>query len=194
MKNERNINVILTPYIVVDTKALTEYTSIVKSMLKTKKFVILVPLSVLSELDELKKNNDQYGEQVRNVIKWLEQEFTKGNRFLRSQRQNEMLCLPMIKVPKKLGKIYIFNHIFYKIEKFTPTDREAGTFFQIASFCNYIVTKNSHECDISNMITLLTGDVLTEQKSEGFSYKGILEAIPVEHEQIISFYSKYKKK
>lgn len=105
MKNQKNTNVILTPYIVVDTKALTEFTAIVKSLLKTKKFVILVPLSVLSELDDLKKHNEQPGEQARNVIKWLEQEFTKGNRFLRSQRQNEILPLSLIKVPKKLGEL-----------------------------------------------------------------------------------------
>lgn len=44
------------------------------------------------------------------------------------------------------------------------------------------------------MITLLTGDTLSEQRFDGFSYIGILEAIPVKYEQIISFYSKYTKK
>lgn len=73
------------------------------------------------------------------------------------------------------------------------TDREAGTFFQIVNFCNYIVT-NNQERDSSDMITFLTGDILTERKSDGFSYQGILDAIPVKHEQIINFYSKYKKK
>lgn len=110
MKNQKNTSLVFTPYLVVDTKALTEFTAIIKSMLKTKKFVILVPLSVLTELDELKKKNDQHGEQVRIVIKWLEQEFTKGNRFLRSQRQNEVLSLPTIKVPKKLGKIKVVHY------------------------------------------------------------------------------------
>lgn len=192
MKNQKNTNVILTPYIVVDTKALTEFTAIVKNLSKTKKFVILVPLSVLSELDELKKNS----EQVRNVIKWLEQEFTKGNRFLRSQRQNETLALSLIKVPKKLGKFCKLTfkcHIFNI--KLIFIDRESGTFFQIVNFCNYIVT-NNQEHDSSNMITFLTGDTLTERKSSdnGFSFQGILDAIPVKHEQIINFYSKYKKK
>lgn len=110
MKNQKNSNLVFTPYLVVDTKALTEFTTIIKSMLKTKKFVILVPLSVLTELDELKKNNDQHGEKVRIVIKWLEQEFIKGNRFLRSQRQNEVLSLPIIKVPKKLGKLKVVEY------------------------------------------------------------------------------------
>uniref|UniRef100_A0A336LTY4 CSON015414 protein n=1 Tax=Culicoides sonorensis TaxID=179676 RepID=A0A336LTY4_CULSO len=170
MKVEKNTNVILTPYIVVDIKALTEYTAIVKNLSKSKKFVILVPLGVLSELDELKKSS----EKARNVIKWLEQEFTKGNRFIRSQRQHEALPLSMIQIPKKL-------------------DRESNTFFQIVKFCNYIVT-NNQEKDSTDMITFLTGDNMAEKKSEGFSFQGILDLIPVKYEQIINFYSKYKKK
>lgn len=56
--------------------------------------------SVLSDLDELKKHSDG----ARNAIKWLEFEFSKGNRFLRSQKNHEMLPMPLIKVPKKMGK------------------------------------------------------------------------------------------
>jgi hypothetical protein len=57
-------------------------------------------IAVLSELDELKKTS----EGVRNAIKWLECEFKKGNRFLRSQRNNETMPLPLIKIKKKLGE------------------------------------------------------------------------------------------
>lgn len=99
MKKEKTTNVILTPYIVVDTKALSEYTHVVKNLAKIKKFIILIPLAVFSELDELKKHS----ENARNVIKWLEQEFIKGNRFLRSQRANENLALSLVKLPKKMG-------------------------------------------------------------------------------------------
>lgn len=44
------------------------------------------------------------------------------------------------------------------------------------------------------MITLLTGINLAEQKFDGFSCVGLLDAISVKHEQIIHFYSEYKKK
>lgn len=55
--------------------------------------------AVLSELDELKKNSDR----ARNVIRWLEQEFRRGNRHMRSQRDNESQSLSFLKIPKKLG-------------------------------------------------------------------------------------------
>lgn len=93
-------NVVLTPYIVVDTKALVDFTSIIKNLVRSKKFVILVPTAVLCELDDLKKLSDG----ARNAIKWLEQEFTVGNRFLRSQRTHESLPLTLVKMPKKLSK------------------------------------------------------------------------------------------
>lgn len=57
-------------------------------------------ISVLAELDELKKTSDN----VRNTIRWLEREFTNGSRFIRLQRNNETKPLTLIKVPKKLGK------------------------------------------------------------------------------------------
>lgn len=59
---------------------------------------------VLSDLDELKKQS----EGARNAIKYLEGEFKKGNRFLRSQRSMETLPLPYkLKVPKKLGELFL---------------------------------------------------------------------------------------
>jgi protein SMG5 len=122
---QKPMSVQLTPYIVLDTKCLSDYTPIVKNLVKTKAFVILIPkagnfiarfsckcldikgnckfLPVLSELDDLKKSSDG----VRNAIKWLELEFKKGNRFLRSQRNNETLVLPLIKIKKKMGKLSV---------------------------------------------------------------------------------------
>jgi protein SMG5 len=123
---QKPMSVQLTPYIVLDTKCLSDYTSIVKNLVKTKAFVILIPkagklppqdviliktndelncLSVLSELDDLKKSS----EGVRTAIKWLEMEFKKGNRFLRSQRNNETLVLPLIKIKKKMGELLLSN-------------------------------------------------------------------------------------
>lgn len=115
---------ILTPYLVVDTKALTNHLAIVKNLVKAKKFVVLIPkagklykrfiytfilfikkkqfllIQVLTDLDELKKTS----EYARNSIRWLEREFTKGSRFIRLQRKDESKALSLIKIPKKLGK------------------------------------------------------------------------------------------
>uniref|UniRef100_A0A182S8Y4 PINc domain-containing protein n=1 Tax=Anopheles maculatus TaxID=74869 RepID=A0A182S8Y4_9DIPT len=168
--NKRAGNIILTPYLVLDSKCLTEYTSIVKNLIKTKKFVVLIPGAVLGDLDELKKHS----EGARNAIKWLEIEFSKGNRFLRAQKNHETLPMPLVKIPKKL-------------------DREGAVFNQIVQFCNHIVT-NQADND-NDIITYLSGDSLQEKKlCNGSSYIGILEAIPVKFEQIVTFYSSYKRK
>lgn len=58
------------------------------------------PITVLSDLDNLKKSK----EGARDAIKWLESEFKKGNRFMRTQRESENLSLPLLKFPTKLGK------------------------------------------------------------------------------------------
>lgn len=55
---------------------------------------------VLNELDELKKRS----ENVRHVIRWLEQEFKHGNRHLRAQRDNESQPLSLLKISRKMGK------------------------------------------------------------------------------------------
>ncbi|XP_059619168.1 nonsense-mediated mRNA decay factor SMG5 [Phlebotomus argentipes] len=161
----------LTPYLMMDSKSLTEFQATVKSLVKARKFVVLIPNAVLSELDELKKHSDG----ARNVIRWLEHEFSKGNRFLRSQRDHEIRPLPLLKIPKKI-------------------DREASVFLQIAQFCNYIVTNQMNPDGSTDVVTLLTGENLMEKKCPHFSFYGILNSIPVKFDQIQGFYAKYRKK
>ncbi|XP_055639416.1 nonsense-mediated mRNA decay factor SMG5 [Toxorhynchites rutilus septentrionalis] len=169
-KVRRVVNITLTPYLMLDSKCLTEYTSIVKNLVKTKKFVILIPTAVLSDLDELKKHSDG----ARNAIKWLEFEFSKGNRFLRSQKNHEMLPMPLIRIPKKM-------------------DRGTSVFHQIVQFCNHIVSNHADK-DCTDIITYLHGDSLQDKKLHNSSFIGILEAIPVKFEHIVTFYSSYKRK
>lgn len=125
--------------------------------------------SVFSELDELKK----YTEGARNAIRWLEHEFKRGNRHIRSQRDDETLELPMIKLPKKL-------------------DRESSSFLQIVQFCHHIVAANKSPSN--DLITLLTGESLIEKKCNNFSFTGITESIGVKTEMVSTFYAKLKKK
>ncbi|KAL9874816.1 smg5 nonsense mediated mRNA decay factor isoform 2-T2 [Glossina fuscipes fuscipes] len=169
------LSIVMTPFLVVDAKALTEYNGIVKNLLKSKKFIVLIPNAVFNELDDLKKRS----ENARNVIRWLEQEFKHGNRHMRAQRDNENLTFSLIKIPRKL-------------------DREASVFLQIAQFCNHLVANhsdpnasNEFQC---NVVTYLSGDYLHEKNrhQNNFSFTGILDAIPVRHDQIANFYAKFK--
>ncbi|XP_013114587.2 nonsense-mediated mRNA decay factor SMG5 [Stomoxys calcitrans] len=168
------MNMIMTPFLVVDAKALTEYNGIVKNLVKSRKFIVLIPNAVFNELDELKKRS----ENARNVIRWLEQEFKHGNRHLRAQRDNENLTLSLIKIPRKL-------------------DRDGSVFLQIAQFCNHLVANHSDPNATefqSNVVTYLSGDSLHEKQrnQNNFSFTGILDSIPVRHDQIANFYAKFK--
>ncbi|XP_075150462.1 smg5 nonsense mediated mRNA decay factor [Haematobia irritans] len=168
------MNMIMTPFLVVDAKALTEYNGIVKNLVKSRKFIVLIPNAVFNELDELKKRS----ENARNVIRWLEQEFKHGNRHMRAQRDNENLTLSLIKIPRKL-------------------DRDGSVFLQIAQFCNHLVANHSDPNATefqSNVVTYLSGDSLHEKQrnQNNFSFTGILDSIPVRHDQIANFYAKFK--
>ncbi|KAM8715209.1 hypothetical protein ACLKA7_002282 [Drosophila subpalustris] len=167
-------HVVMSPFVVVDAKALTEYNGIVKSLVRTKKCIVLIPNAVLNELDELKKRS----ENVRHVIRWLEQEFKHGNRHLRAQRDNESQPLSLLKISRKM-------------------DRDASVFLQIAQFCNHLVANHAdpHVSELQkNVVTYLSGDNLHEKnrQQQNFSYTGILDSIPVRYAQIQSFYAKFK--
>ncbi|XP_017037332.1 nonsense-mediated mRNA decay factor SMG5 isoform X1 [Drosophila kikkawai] len=167
-------HLVMSPFVVVDSKALTEYNGIVKSLVRTKKCIVLIPNAVLNELDDLKKRS----ENVRHVIRWLEQEFKHGNRHLRAQRDNESQPLSLLKISRKM-------------------DRDASVFLQIAQFCNHLVANHAdpHVSEVQkNVVTYLSGDNLHEKnrQQQNFSYTGILDSIPVRHAQIQSFYAKFK--
>lgn len=164
-------------------------------------------VTVLADMDELKKTS----EQARNSIRWLEREFTKGSRFIRLQRNNETKPLSLIKVPKKLGNsIQAQFESRIQINEFASvfSDREAATFVHIAQFCNFMNENHSTNATNTdnvaentmktsgrpNVVTLLTGDRLSEKKSSNFSFTGIMNAMSINFDQIGSFYGKYKKK
>lgn len=85
-------------------------------------------------------------------------------------------------------------------------DRDASTFMQIAQFCHYMnenhgMKNGSDRNDGTmasdtrpNVVTILTGDKLTDRKDSNLSYTGILNAATINFEQITEFYAKYKKK
>ncbi|KAL7040285.1 hypothetical protein ACKWTF_000340 [Chironomus riparius] len=171
------VNTNLTPYLMLDTKSLSEYLYVVKNLVKTKKFVVLIPKAVLQDLDGIKKTK----EGARNAIKWLESEFQKGNRFMRTQRESEFLQMPLLKVPSKL-------------------ERDDAVFMNIVPFVNFIVS--NHSADSGSdlpVLTLLTGDNLDSDRKKYndtpscINRAGILQSIPVKYDQIVRFYSKYKK-
>jgi len=56
--------------------------------------------TVLTQLDEFKRESGN----ARETIRWLESQFQRGNRHLRSQKAQEKRHLGLIKYPKKKEK------------------------------------------------------------------------------------------
>lgn len=75
------------------------------------------------------------------------------------------------------------------------TDYDTKIFMQIVQFCNYLVSRHSSESEPSTeVVTYLYGNNLDDKAINDFSFSGILEKIPVKSDQIVSFYSRYKRR
>lgn len=76
-------------------------------------------------------------------------------------------------------------------------DREASVFLQIAQFCNHLVANHTDPSAPEyqqSVVTYLSGDNLHEKQrnQNNFSFTGLLDSIPVRHDQIANFYAKLK--
>jgi len=80
-----------TPYIVLDCTALTANLHMVKRVVNSHLFLVIVPDVVVHELDAVKKMNRV----AREAIRWLERELGRGNRSMRAQRSEEMMKMEM---------------------------------------------------------------------------------------------------
>lgn len=173
---------VATPFLVVDALALADYSHLIKRLIKSQRFVVLVPSAALSDLDAMKKTSDG----ARQAIRWLETEIGRGSRYMRMQRSYEQQPIPLLKLPRRL-------------------ERDDYNFVQIAQFCNYMQASHvDDQLDGStdgSVVTLLTGADLAQREaasatvSAPLSYTGVLLAIaPVHWEPIAAFYAKHTKK
>ncbi|CAG5099472.1 Similar to SMG5: Protein SMG5 (Homo sapiens) [Cotesia congregata] len=112
----------------------------------------------------------------REATRWLENQLQKGSRFLRAQRPQERLALPLIKGPR-------------------PKDKEAWLFFQIIECCHYLTQQNKVGLSSDNeapVVTLLTGISTEERKLSNFCPDGLAKSAGVNFEHIESFHTKWK--
>jgi len=111
---------------------------------------------VVSALDEVKRVSAQ----AREATRWLENQFRCGSRFLRAQRPNERLALPLIKGPR-------------------PKDKEARLFFQIIECCHFLTQQAkvgfTGDGD-APVVTLLTGCDPNDRKTLTFSPDGLAKS------------------
>lgn len=158
----------LPPYLVPDTEVFLNHPSLLKQLIGSKKFIVLIPSIVVSGLDEFKGTSGR----VRDTIRWLENQLRTGHRSVRLQRSNEALPVPFIKYPKK-------------------KDKEAWVFLQIVECCNYVCSQSTGEKN-PELVTLLTGSKTYLNGQGGFSHIGVAKSAGINVEHIESFYSKWK--
>lgn len=123
----------------------------------------------MSALDDLKRDKIE----ARDAIRWLESQFSQGNRFFRAQRPHERASLPFIKYPKK-------------------KDKTAFIYIQIIECCHYLTQQQK---GASNLVTLLIGNQNATSNGENkeISYVGLAQSAGIHLELITQFYSKWKK-
>ena len=132
-----------SPYIVVDHLAISRHLPLVKEIVASKKFAVIIPSAVIQELDDMKKAESG----ARTAIRWLEKQFRDGNRWLRSQKKAEAKQLELIQYPKK-------------------KERAAWQYFKILECCNHFGSVRGEESSAVKMrVTLLT--CATPQEGEG---------------------------
>lgn len=130
-----------SPYIVPDTLALCFSLKLIQELTRMNKFILIIPLVVIDNLDRMKKDSKL----AREAIRWLENQFKQGNRFMRAQNQNEKISS---------------NETSGLINK--KKDLDAWCFLQLVDCCKYFQQEasgtNDAESNKQNMVTLLTSD------------------------------------
>lgn len=141
-------NLTWPPYLIVDTIALCENLKLVQELTRTNKFIIIVPLVVIDHLDSIKKDSKL----AREAIRWLENQFKQGNRFLRAQTQNEKINSGHDMAMRK-------------------RDLELWRFYQLIDCCKYFQEESTGQSTSSqslesrvNIITILTFSDLADEK------------------------------
>ncbi|CAF0946867.1 unnamed protein product [Brachionus calyciflorus] len=161
-----------SPYLIPDTSVLCDNLKMIQDLSRSNKFLIIVPLVVIDQLDMMKRDSKE----AREAIKWLEIQFKNGNRFLRAQNQHESNEKLNPGLKKKDLDLWRFNQII-----------DCCLFFQQQS------TLNNPEPKKPSMVTLLVND---DVKISQTKFKEIVESArqkSIELWLMKDFYEKWRK-
>lgn len=141
-----------SPYLVMDASVLCESLKMVQELSRSCKFLIIIPLTVIDQIDLMKKESKQ----AREAIKWLEIQFKNGNRFLRAQNQHEINDKANLNLRKK--------------------DYDFWRYSQIIDCCIYFqnqFTLNNQDSKQSNVVSLLTNN---QEKLAGEKFTNLIKS------------------
>ncbi|XP_076800488.1 nonsense-mediated mRNA decay factor SMG5-like isoform X2 [Clavelina lepadiformis] len=141
-------------YLVPDTNCLCRELTYVRRLVASERFFVVIPKTVIDGLDALKR--DLQG--ARDAIRYLENEFKKGHRFIRAQSDEET-------VRKVEGEK----------PKLRRDDIETWRFYRIIECCRNLLQQeaektNSDEKEHSGLITLLTPSRDTSNQNISAAY------------------------
>lgn len=162
----------MSPYLVPDTAALCQHLPLVRQLVHSGCFILIIPRTVIDGLDRLKKETPG----ARDGIRFLESEFRKGNRYIRCQ--------------KEVGRSF-------ERDKLKRVDIEAWHLYKMVDSCRQLtVSQSLGDEDTAGMVTILTGRQLEDMSAQSAAMKAALQAAAsagMELKHIGDFYQQWKE-
>lgn len=162
----------VSPYLVPDTAALSQHLGLVRQLVHSGCFILIIPRTVIDGLDRLKKETPG----ARDGIRFLESEFRKGNRYIRCQ--------------KEVGRSF-------ERDKLKRVDIEAWHLYKMVDSCRQLaVSQSLGDEDTAGMVTILTGRQPEDLSAQSTAMKTALQAAAsagMELKHIGDFYQQWKE-
>jgi protein SMG5 len=91
---------VFTPYLLPDAQSLCTGLHLVRKLIASEKFIVIIAKSVIDALDSMKKGRENYA--AREAIKFLERNLQGGGKMMRVQGPEETLQSPGTRKPPKM--------------------------------------------------------------------------------------------
>lgn len=162
----------LSMYLVPDTAALSQHLPLVRQLVHSGCFMLIIPRTVIDGLDRLKKETPG----ARDGIRFLEIELNKGNRYIRCQ--------------KEVGRSF-------ERDKLKRVDIEAWHLYKMVDSCRQLaVSQSLGDEDTAGLVTILTGRQPEDMSTQSAAMKAALQAAAgagMEVKHIGDFYQQWKE-
>jgi protein SMG5 len=122
---------VFTPYLLPDAQSLCTGLHLVRKLIASEKFIVIIAKSVIDSLDGMKKGRENYA--AREAIKFLERSLQGGGKMVRVQGADETLQPGRKKPPKMDLNTWRYSGLVDCALYFTHTFAERGSSYQAAT-------------------------------------------------------------
>ncbi|XP_071845720.1 nonsense-mediated mRNA decay factor SMG5-like isoform X1 [Apostichopus japonicus] len=163
----------LPPYVIPIADVMCNQLNIIRQLSECGRFVVVIPQDVMSSLDVAKKQQVK----AREAIKFLEKEFQRGNKYIKAQKEKEMVNLD----DKKKGKEDKLVKSFYSLV-------ECGAYFAEQEPSVGPVKSSS------GLVVILTDTAFTRYQNPALQYAiKMAKEYGVETCHVVEFHKKWKE-